>query len=148
MCCCSHVRIVLHLFIHPESENLHTHPERRCWSALKSGLSADEIANAHDVMLERMDAEFATLKRLESLVTAAEATFVGACSAKEMDPAATVDAVTAENAQVRGPLFIRVSGLLCARLLCRGDELGGWPLLMLKGKAAEIELASTKLRST
>ncbi len=77
----------------------------RCWSALKSGLSADEIASAHDVMLERMDAEFGTLKRLETLVTAAEATFPGAAGAKEMDPAATADAVAAEaeaaeNAQV------------------------------------------------
>ncbi len=77
----------------------------RCWSALKSGLSADEIASAHDVMLERMDAEFGTLKRLEALVAAAEATFPAAASAKEMDPAATTDAVTAEaeaaeNAQV------------------------------------------------
>lgn len=56
-------------------------------------------------MLERMDSEFATLKRLEALVTAAEDTFVGSSSAKEMDPAATADAVTAEaeaaeNAQV------------------------------------------------
>ncbi|CAL8461977.1 g1508 [Coccomyxa elongata] len=68
----------------------------RCWSALKSGLSADEIASAHDVMLERMDAEFGTLKRLEALVAAAEATFPAAASAKEMDPAATTDAVTAE----------------------------------------------------
>lgn len=56
-------------------------------------------------MLERMDAEFGTLKRLETLVTAAEATFPGAAGAKEMDPAATGDAVAAEaeaaeNAQV------------------------------------------------
>lgn len=77
----------------------------RCWSALKSGMSADEIAAAHDVMLERMDAEFGTLKRLEALVAAAEAAFPGSAGAKEMDPAATADATAAEaeaaeNAQV------------------------------------------------
>ena len=95
----------------------------RCWSALKSGLSADEIASAHDVMLERMDAEFGTLKRLETLVTAAEATFPGAASAKEMDPAATADAVAAEaeaaeNAQVMHlPRIIVI--IFIARLTCQ-----------------------------
>jgi hypothetical protein len=79
---------------------------RRCWSALKGGLSADEIAAAHDVLLERMDAEFETLKRLEAVSSAAEATFAGAASAKDMDPAATADAraaetEAAENAQAR-----------------------------------------------
>ena len=79
---------------------------RRCWSALKGGLSADEIAAAHDVLLERMDAEFETLKRLEAVSSAAEATFAGAAGAKEMDPAATTDARSAEgeaaeNAQAR-----------------------------------------------
>lgn len=78
----------------------------RCWSALKGGLSADEIAAAHDVLLERMDAEFETLKRLEAVSSAAEATFAGAADAKEMDPAATTDARSAEgeaaeNAQAR-----------------------------------------------
>jgi hypothetical protein len=68
-------------------------------------MSADEIAAAHDVMLERMDAEFGTLKRLEALVAAAEAAFPGAAGAKEMDPAAAADAAAAEaeaaeNAQV------------------------------------------------
>ena len=53
-----------------------------------------------------MDAEFETLKRLEAVSSAAEATFAGAAGAKEMDPAATADARTAEaeaaeNAQVR-----------------------------------------------
>lgn len=52
-----------------------------------------------------MDAEFETLKRLEAVSSAAEATFAGAAGAKEMDPAATADARTAEaeaaeNAQV------------------------------------------------
>jgi hypothetical protein len=79
---------------------------RRCWSALKGGLSADEIAAAHDVLLERMDAEFETLKRLEAVSSAAEATFAGAPSARDMDPAATGDAraaetEAAENAQAR-----------------------------------------------
>lgn len=83
---------------------------RRCWAALKGGLSADEISAAHDSMLERMDAEFATLKRLEGLVATAEGVFANAASAKEMDPAATADAEAAEgeaaeNAQARG--FLR-----------------------------------------
>ena len=69
-------------------------------------MSAEEITAANDVMLERQEAEFATLKRLESLVTAAEEVFPGAASAKELDPAATADAENseneaAENAQVR-----------------------------------------------
>ncbi|KAK9825657.1 hypothetical protein WJX81_006313 [Elliptochloris bilobata] len=68
----------------------------KCWSALKGGLSADEIAAAHDVLLERMDAEFETLKRLEAVSIAAEATFTGAASAKDMDPSATTDARSAE----------------------------------------------------
>ncbi len=78
----------------------------RCWSSLKSGMSADEIHGANELMMERQEAEFATLKRLEGLVTAAEGTFVGAASAKELDPSATADALAAENeaaenAQVR-----------------------------------------------
>ena len=83
-------------------------PLRRCWAALKGGLSADEIAAAHDAMLERMDAEFGTLRRLEGLVATAEATFAHAAAAKEMDPSATADAEAAEaeaaeNAQVPTP---------------------------------------------
>ncbi len=55
-----------------------------------------------------MDAEFETLKRLEAVSSAAEATFAGAAGAKEMDPAATADertaeAEAAENAQARPP---------------------------------------------
>ena len=93
----------------------------RCWSALKGGLSADEIAAAHDVLLERMDAEFETLKRLEAVSSAAEATFAGAASAKEMDPAATTDARSteaeaAENAQARPkPLCLSQSVGRCLR---------------------------------
>ncbi len=69
-------------------------------------MSADEIHGANELMMERNEAEFATLKRLEGLVTAAEGTFVGAASAKELDPSATTDALSAENeaaenAQVR-----------------------------------------------
>ncbi|CAL5222727.1 g5133 [Coccomyxa viridis] len=69
----------------------------KCWSSLKSGMSADEIHGANELMMERQEAEFATLKRLEGLVTAAEGTFVGAASAKELDPSATADALAAEN---------------------------------------------------
>lgn len=69
-------------------------------------MSADEIHGANELMMERQEAEFSTLKRLEGLVTAAEGTFVGAASAKELDPSATADALNAENeaaenAQVR-----------------------------------------------
>ena len=69
-------------------------------------MSADEIHGANELMMERQEAEFSTLKRLEGLVTAAEGTFVGAAAAKELDPSATADALTAENeaaenAQVR-----------------------------------------------
>ena len=68
-------------------------------------MSADEIHGANELMMERQEAEFHTLKRLEGLVTAAEGAFVGAASAKELDPSATTDALNAEseaaeNAQV------------------------------------------------
>ena len=87
-------------------ENPEKNASCRCWSSLKSGMSADEIHGANELMMERQEAEFATLKRLEGLVTAAEGTFVGAASAKELDPSATADALSAENeaaenAQVR-----------------------------------------------
>ena len=48
-------------------------------------------------MLERQEAEFNTLKRLEGLVSAAETVFVGAAAAKDLDPSATTDALSAEN---------------------------------------------------
>lgn len=60
-------------------------------------MSAEEITAANDVMLERQEAEFETLKRLEALVTAAEEVFPGAAAAKELDPAATADAESSEN---------------------------------------------------
>ena len=69
----------------------------RCWSSLKSGLSAEEIQAANEVMLERQEAEFNTLKRLEGLVSSAEAVFVGAAAAKELDPSSTTDTLNAEN---------------------------------------------------
>jgi hypothetical protein len=92
--------------------------------ALKGGLSADEIAAAHDVLLERMDAEFETLKRLEAVSSATEATFANAAGAKEMDPSATGDARTAEaeaaeNAQARmpSPLLIPLLHLKVLKLM-------------------------------
>ena len=83
-------------------------------------MSAEEITAANDVMLERQEAEFATLKRLESLVTAAEEVFPGAASAKELDPAATADAENseneaAENAQVRPSLPMQSLSALLPR---------------------------------
>ena len=88
-----------------ESRSLRGTSCDRCWSSLKSGMSADEIHGANELMMERQEAEFHTLKRLEGLVTAAESAFVGAASAKELDPSATTDVLNAEseaaeNAQV------------------------------------------------
>ena len=96
----------------------------RCWGSLRSGMSAEEITAANDVMLERQEAEFAMLKRLESLVTAAEEVFPGAAAAKELDPAATADAESseneaAENAQVSLNLPMQSFLLLC-RDIARG----------------------------
>ena len=79
----------------PRSEELKR--DCRCWSSLKSGSSAEEIQAANEVMLERQEAEFNTLKRLEGLASAAETVFVGAAAAKELDPNATADALNAEN---------------------------------------------------
>ena len=91
-------------------------------------MSAEEITAANDVMLERQEAEFATLKRLESLVTAAEEVFPGAASAKELDPAATADAENseneaAENAQVRRNLPMQsLSRMAMHRKWIRGSR--------------------------
>ena len=92
----------------------------RCWSSLKSGMSAEEIHGANELMLERQEAEFGTLKRLEGLVSAAEGTFLGAASAKELDPSATGDALNAENeaaenAQVSGQFDILGRGAFLER---------------------------------
>ena len=80
----------------------HSSPER-CLHARGSSCSGSARCS---FLAACANAEFATLKRLEALVAAAEGVFPGAASAKEMDPAATADAIAAEgeaaeNAQAR-----------------------------------------------
>jgi hypothetical protein len=115
-----------------------------------------------------MRAEFATLKRLEALVAAAEGVFPGAASAKEMDPAATADAIAAEgeaaeNAQVgfcEGLGFVATAAFMhahdcagrfwvthvCTQRMHVHEEAGtdGWCALLLPVQAAKTAAEATE----